>query len=341
MMQCIRKYLLTIASHVQLLEQRIEQLAAELRASRGESPTAPVSATEIPQQISNMARDGSGNALEMIEPGVHNYREGESALINSSVSTSSVIGGAQAMLQISHSGSSVDRTENSKNPPVAPLSRPSVGHSHVIEKTSPDLEEAEKFFTEEGDDEVTGINNHTHSAEFHGNTSSVAFLGYLQKKYRHSDGLAARNIRESDASSSLVSTLYNDAFLRDMSTSLGDKKETGQFYFRQAHQFFEGYFEQLHYIHPFLDRMTFMSRAEDLWFGRTPENCGSFIPLYLSIMSLGALIGVWNEDRIEGLDRFQWSRKLFKEAQLCLRELQFAQDLETVQCLIIMVCDLD
>jgi hypothetical protein len=108
------------------------------------------------------------------------------------------------------------------------------------------------------------------------------------------------------------------------------------YYFRQSRLFLDGYFENLHYIHPILDKEEFHARCEDLWFGRSDRQSRSFIALYYSIMSLGALVRVWDEDTVEGMNRFQWSRKLFHQARLALGEMRATNDLETVQCLIFM-----
>jgi len=101
--------------------------------------------------------------------------------------------------------------------------------------------------------------------------------------------------------------------------------------------FLEGHFENLHFIHPILDKEEFYARAEELWAGRFSETAASFAALYFAVLSLGALIRVWNEDRIQGLTRLEWSRKLFATARGFLDRRRFATDLETVQCLIVMV----
>lgn len=110
------------------------------------------------------------------------------------------------------------------------------------------------------------------------------------------------------------------------------------YYFEHAHAFISGYFDNVHYAHPFIDKAYFMSRSHDLWLNRNPQPELSFVALYLSVLSFGALVRVWDERRLSGLTRFEWSRKLFAEAQGYLNHLQFSTDLETVQCLYLMVC---
>jgi len=132
-----------------------------------------------------------------------------------------------------------------------------------------------------------------------------------------------------------VSLLHNSAFSPRLfgSGQLGENTNdlhiTNKFYFRVAHTFIEGYFESLHYIHPIIDKSDFLLRAENLWFGR-PEKT-TFKGLYLTLMSLGALMRIWGEERIEGLTRFDWCRKLFDEGQVYLHQSAMSFDLETVQ----------
>ncbi|KAK7202441.1 C6 transcription factor [Myxozyma melibiosi] len=313
-------------SHVRFLEKKIEQLSAEVVASRRQA-----------MAVAHAAESSNANG-----PAFSNFANGEQR----SCSSGHAIQGSQ--IPISNDNSASAGTLNSahglsgtnKRPPsLTPSSLPEslAESSTVIEKGSSTLDEAEQCLTEDSDKEVTGMNNHTLSSEFHGNTSSVAFLDYLHKKFQNSD----RSDSRGDFESSLVSALHNDAFLRDMTRSSAlhsttARLESVQYYFRQAHQFLKGYFEQLHYIHPFLDKNSFMARAEDLWFGRTSAVSESFIALYLSTLSLGALIGSWDSLEIEDKDRFQWSRQLFNDAQTILRDLQYSHDLETVQCSIIM-----
>ncbi|KAJ5566162.1 hypothetical protein N7535_007800 [Penicillium sp. DV-2018c] len=192
--------------------------------------------------------------------------------------------------------------------------------------------------TESVDDEINEFNYHTNGIEFHGSTSSAAIIGHLKK---------ARELKSRDGKShlhttniSLITTLHNSSFSPSCTARpeqlLSTEQQQRNYYFDQAHIFMNGYFENLHFIHPFIDKESFLSRANDLWFNcsGTPEL--SFVALYLSVLSLGCLMRVWDEGTIAGLGRFEWSRKLFGEAQAYLNHLRFSNDLETVQCLFMM-----
>ncbi|KAK2810146.1 hypothetical protein FQN50_003115 [Emmonsiellopsis sp. PD_5] len=176
--------------------------------------------------------------------------------------------------------------------------------------------------------ELTDVNQHTNAIEFYGSTSSIAFLGQIQK-------LRGNRVSTAEDTPSLVSTLHNSAF-SPHSAAITSAKRSDNFYFKQAHVFMDAYFGSIHFIHPFIDKEDFVSRANDLWFGRSAPPDASFMALYLSLLSVGALVRTWDEEQLDGLTRFEWSRRLFNEAQAYLVELQFSTDLETVQSLYLM-----
>jgi Fungal specific transcription factor domain len=180
------------------------------------------------------------------------------------------------------------------------------------------------------DAEIMDVNRHTNAVEFHGSTSSLAILGYLQRRQSQKPGESG-----GEETASLVSALHNPAFSPQSGHNIGEKSQN--IYLKQAHKFIEGYFENLHFIHPLIDKEDFIARANDLWFGLSRTDDSSFIVLYLSLMSLGALVRSWDEDQLDGLTRFEWSRKLFTEAQAHLNERRFSNDLDTVQAMYLMV----
>jgi len=188
------------------------------------------------------------------------------------------------------------------------------------------------------DDEISELNHHTNGIEFHGSTSSVAFLGHLQKARDPQPEVQWRS-RPRAQEYSIVSTLHNASFspTTNAPQSLAAVHEHN-YYFEQAHVFMSGYFENIHFIHPFIDKEDFYLRAQDLWMRRSPTPDPGFIALYLSVLSFGALLRVWDEAQLGGLTRFEWSRKLFSEAQMYLNYLHFPNNLDAVQCWYLMVC---
>ena len=189
--------------------------------------------------------------------------------------------------------------------------------------------------------EVTEVNAHTLNNEFHGPTSSLAFLAAIQKHSNRQTQPSLSNIHLSDDHhpSSLVSTFHNETFSPISATCTNTDWQllsANTFYFRQSPQFLPGYFQNLHYIHPFVDREGFYVKCEDIWFGRSGKHGRSFIALYYAIMSLGALTREWDEDTPKTMTRFDWSRKMFRLATVALGDFPGPNDLESVQACIIM-----
>jgi len=192
---------------------------------------------------------------------------------------------------------------------------------------------------DDDDVEVNGVNAHTRNTEFHGPTSSMAFLSALQSS-KPSPSSSHHTPRVLAAKQSIVSDFHNNAFSPsqpDFSSGAEFASfEAERYHFRQAHLFLDGYFNNLHFVHPILDRANFLARCEDLWFGRSDRQSGTFVALYYSVMSLGALVREWERQELDGLGRFQWSRKLFQHALQALDWFRFPNDIETVQCLIFL-----
>jgi hypothetical protein len=216
---------------------------------------------------------------------------------------------------------------------TTPCSMPNASTPREIVK----LPETRADSAESAENEINEFNHHTNGVEFHGSTSSAALIGHLNKA-REPKGQEEQQPRPADYS--LISTLHNPSFSPSYTAGPGQMLsfEQHNYYFDQAHIFMNGYFENIHFIHPFIDKEDFLLRANDLWFNRSRTPEPSFVALYLSILSVGSLVRVWDEGTLAGLGRFEWSRKLFAEAQIYLNHLKFSNDLETVQCLYVMVC---
>lgn len=204
----------------------------------------------------------------------------------------------------------------------------------LSDQPRPSLIESDGDLTDEGATEVLDINPLTKAVEFHGNTSSVAFIGRLRKEYvdKHDDS------QENDDTErpSIAGTFHNHTFSPHSMVFPTDGSNDEQFYIPQAYIFLEAYFNNLHYIHPILDRDVFFERCKDLWQGHPERQSSGFVALYFSLMSLGSLIRTWTKESISGMDRFGWSRMLFERAQLALGKPGFNNDLETIQALFII-----
>ncbi|EXJ63689.1 hypothetical protein A1O7_00024 [Cladophialophora yegresii CBS 114405] len=182
-------------------------------------------------------------------------------------------------------------------------------------------------------EEVSEINPHTMNTEFHGPTSSLAFLAAVQH-HAHKDGA-----KTNEQPQSLISAFHNESFTPQAAQPRSPEVQSPssvRYHFRQSRFFLDGYFQNLHFIHPVISRESFYSKCEDLWFDRSDSPPPSFVALYYAIMSLGAIIQEWDEETLDGMGRFDWARKMFHLASGALELTLGHNDLETVQACLIM-----
>lgn len=188
--------------------------------------------------------------------------------------------------------------------------------------------------------ELFEVNAETRAIEFHGNTSSLAFLEVVSEEYGSTPG-GKQYVHERRSSvpesASLVTTFHNDAFRTDHAESPQSHEDPNTyFYSYQASMFLDTYFKNLHYVLPIVDQADTLTRCEDLWHGRAHLQSRSFKALYFSLMSLGALTRNWTEHKIYGMGRFEWSRTLFQKAEVELGRPGALNDIHAIQALVIM-----
>jgi hypothetical protein len=179
--------------------------------------------------------------------------------------------------------------------------------------------------------EVSGINAHTQSTEFYGSSSSMTRLSQIHRDAVSQPGNAG----------SLVSTLYNPDFRPAESHRFaeGSTEIPVRSWYPQCRSFIDTYFTSLHYIHPILDKRPFLDACEALWAGSAAEDQGlsTFEALYFSVLSLGAIVGVRDDEPIDGIDNLEWSRRFFQIAKDRCTRLGMVTDLSITQCYFIMV----
>lgn len=196
--------------------------------------------------------------------------------------------------------------------------------------------------------EITAINKHTRSVEFYGSSSSVALLSQLQKggdRYPHdAEGGGDAHSGSDAAAAVLLSSLHNPAFSppevecggHTIIPQVGIERPTSvveSTHYRQCSVFLHNFFSTIHYVHPILDKTYFLERCEILWSGDEAaiHQHASFVPLYYSVLSLGALVGYRDAEPVGGIGNQQWSRKFFNEARIRFAALEIVTDLELVQ----------
>lgn len=179
--------------------------------------------------------------------------------------------------------------------------------------------------------EVSGVNAHTRSTEFYGSSSSMTRLSQI-----HRDAVS-----QPENAGALLSTLYNPDFRPAESHrfSEGSTEIPVRSWYPQCRSFIDTYFTSLHYIHPILDKRPFLDACEALWAGSAAEDQGlsTFEALYFSVLSLGAIVGVRDDEPIDGIDNLEWSRKFFQIAKDRCTRLGMVTDLSITQCYFIMV----
>lgn len=204
--------------------------------------------------------------------------------------------------------------------------------------------------------EVTGINSHTRNVEFYGSSSSVALLSHVQRGGERSpassDAGTTEHTESDAAAAALLSNLHNPAFSPPQPDVSSPRIETTVLTgaeaqatameptnFRQCSVFLHNFFSTLHCIHPILDKTSFLQRCEILWSGDEAaiKLHSSFVPLYYSILSIGALIGYRDVEPVGGVSNQRWSRRFFNEARARFNGLELVTDLEMVQAYFFMV----
>ncbi|KAF2092948.1 hypothetical protein NA57DRAFT_16021, partial [Rhizodiscina lignyota] len=188
--------------------------------------------------------------------------------------------------------------------------------------------------------EVVDVNPDTNAIEYHGNTSSLAFLGLVCEEYGSTPG-SVRHAHERRSSGlkspSLVTTFHNNAFRNQKEAQSQSQEEYDEdFYPHQAYMFLDTYFKNIHYIHPIIDQADVLKRCEDLWRGCGNRQPRSFKALYFALLSIGALIRTWTEQKINGMGRFEWSRTLFQKAEVALGRPGALTDIHAIQALFAM-----
>lgn len=189
--------------------------------------------------------------------------------------------------------------------------------------------------------EFSAVNMHTRSVEFYGSSSSVALLSRVQRNEDRDVFLPAKE----QESGSIVSNLHNPRFSPGMMDGIQQSINSDpapstpgvSIHYHKCSVFIHAFFSSNHYIHPILDKHRFLKKCEQLWSETDASQNSSFIALYYSILSLGALISVREEEPIDGISNRQWSRKFFDESLSHCYRLGMVTDLEMVQCYFFLV----
>lgn len=216
-----------------------------------------------------------------------------------------------------------------------------------IQQTTQQSDEASEHGTIETEtitNEVMDINMNTQAFEYHGETSSIAFLERLRKFTEPVQSMvnttpAAITSHFSQASDrSLVTELHNDAFIDHEETPawIVEPYTDDEFYPLEAYTFLEAYFVSHHCIHPIVDKEEILVRSRKLWNGQSQAVERSHKAVYFAILALGALSRTWNEESLGGKGRYEWTLLLFRKAEAALGRPGSFPNMTTVQALFIL-----
>ncbi|QDS67984.1 hypothetical protein FKW77_009220 [Venturia effusa] len=192
--------------------------------------------------------------------------------------------------------------------------------------------------------EVMDINLTTMGFEYHGQTSSIAFLERLRRFTEPTLPVvgnmppAITSLVSSISDRSLVTELHNDAFIdhKEIPSWIVEPYNNEEFYPLQAYTFLEAYFAAQHCIHPIVDKEEIMLRSRKLWDGQSQAVERSHKAVYFAILALGALTRTWNEPNLGGKGRYEWTLLLFRKAEAALGRPGSFPNMTTVQALFIL-----
>ena len=196
-----------------------------------------------------------------------------------------------------------------------------------------------QFSSDQASKEVSGVNKHTRNVEFYGSSSSVALLSRIRKTGDVEDAL-----NDEGDEGDLVSSLHNPAFSpgatdsSQIAHSNPDVIPGSIAYHQQCRPFLDSFFTTLHYLNPILDKTEFLTNCTLLWNNHTTIMGQSFIALYYSVLSLGALVAIREDEAIDNIGNLRWSRIFFEEARR-RANVNMMTDIEMVQCYFFLVRD--
>ncbi|EGU88058.1 hypothetical protein FOXB_01404 [Fusarium oxysporum f. sp. conglutinans Fo5176] len=107
--------------------------------------------------------------------------------------------------------------------------------------------------------EVSGMNTHTRDVEFYGSSSSVALLSHVRR--------TGEEDNDDDDAGALLSSLHNPHFdasgSQDTQRGRRSTEESDHSpWYLQCRNFIDGFFSAIHYIHPILDKTSFVQRCQ-------------------------------------------------------------------------------
>jgi hypothetical protein len=168
------------------------------------------------------------------------------------------------------------------------------------------------------DNSLIDVNNETHGIEYYGGSSSVAILDRL---YRQAKRQSTSRVHASASQKpSVVNLLHNPEFHELPLTAAHNSPDSLR---RQrepiSSQLIEGgflnaFFDTLHYMHPVIDRDTFIERCEN----GALEKEKDFAALYYACLALAAITSPEKDPKLTGFSPIQWANMYVDRAKKCI-----------------------
>lgn len=165
------------------------------------------------------------------------------------------------------------------------------------------------------------VNKDTQGEEYYGGSSSISILQRLYARARRqssSRGTEDLKTIPKSAQPSIVNLLHNPDF---HATSAAPPEEPVSNILIEA-GFLNVFFETLHYMHPIIDKRTFLQRC-----GQFSDLRGPLAALYYACLALSAITTPENDAKLGGYTPIQWANLYVDSAKkgsalLCLSDAQ-------------------
>jgi hypothetical protein len=152
----------------------------------------------------------------------------------------------------------------------------------------------------EESESLIDVNKDTHGEEYYGGSSSVAIL---QRLYTRARRQSSSNPRETQpqlttTGPSIVNLLHNPDF---QGTKSGPPDEPVSYLLIEA-AFLNVFFDTLHYMHPIIDKTTFLQRC-----AQPSEISGPLGAVYYACLALSAITTAENDAKLGAYSPIQWA----------------------------------
>lgn len=156
------------------------------------------------------------------------------------------------------------------------------------------------------------VNKDTHGEEYYGGSSSVAILQRLYARARRQSSSNPRELQPQlpTTGPSIVNLLHNPDF---QGTKTGPPDQPVSYLLIEA-AFLNVFFDTLHYMHPIIDKTTFLQRC-----AQPSELNGPLGAVYYACLALSAITTAENDAKLGAYSPIQWANLYVDSAKKGMR----------------------